>query len=98
MTFDRARVTAFRLRRHHLDARVPRARWLEVPGDLAGLHAQVLSSAELMLWARVRGARRDDLRRALWDDRTLAKTWLMRGTLHVVRGDELALFALGRGT
>jgi hypothetical protein len=69
-----------------------------VPGDLAGLHAQVLSSAELIAWARVRGARREDLRRALWEDRTLAKTWLMRGTLHVVRGDELALFALGRGT
>ena len=92
------RVVAFRLRRHHLSARVPGSRWLEVPGEIAGLHAQVLSSAELSVWARARGYRREDLRRGLWEERTLARTWLMRGTLHVVPADELALYALGRGT
>ena len=49
-----AEVAAWRSRRHHLDERVPATARLEVVGAIAGLHAQVLSSAELTLWARSR--------------------------------------------
>ena len=48
---------------------------------LCGLHAQVLSSAGLSVWARVEDLDRQALRHALWEDRTLVKTWAMRGTL-----------------
>jgi len=35
---------------------------------------------------------RDAVRTALWDHRTLVKTWAMRGTLHLLRSDELARY------
>lgn len=56
---------------------------LRVAADICGLHAQVTSSAELTLWARVDGLERSDVQNALWKKRTLVKTWAMRGTLHM---------------
>ena len=50
-----------------------------VVSDVAGLHAQVFSSAELTLWARVEASSRAGSRDALWERRTLVKTWAMRG-------------------
>jgi Winged helix DNA-binding domain len=83
-----AQVMAWRAARHHLDGRVPAEAMLEVVRRLAGLHAQVRSSAELTLWARVDGLDPDAVRRALWDERSLVKTWAMRGTLHLLAADE----------
>ena len=48
-----------------------------------------MGSAELAIHARVNGMARDDVRNALWRDRTLVKTWAMRGTLHLVASEEL---------
>ena len=42
--------------------------------------------------------RRDDVRDALWRDRTLVKTWAMRGTLHLVASDELPELVGALGT
>jgi hypothetical protein len=93
-----AAVLAWRVRRQHLAARAPAGDALRVVSDIAGLHAQVLSSAELTLWARVEDLDPAAVRRALWEERTLVKTWAMRGTLHLLRADELARYtgALGR--
>jgi Winged helix DNA-binding domain len=85
-------VVAWRLRRHHLAARAPRRRALEVAAAICGLHAQVMSSAELTLWARVEDLEPDAVRRALWEERTLVKTWAMRGTLHLLPAAELPLW------
>lgn len=60
--------------------------------ELCGLHAQVLSSADLTMWARVEGWRSTDLAEALWRDRTLVKLWAMRGTLHLIPSTEHALW------
>ena len=65
---------------------------LAVASRLCGLHAQVLSSAELTAWARVEGLKRGAVQRALWEDRTLVKTWAMRGTLHLLPSSELPLW------
>jgi len=65
---------------------------LQVASRLCGLHAQVLSSAELTAWARVENLDRAEVRRALWDHRTLVKTWAMRGTLHLLPSSELSLW------
>jgi hypothetical protein len=40
----------------------------------------------------VRGHAPDDLAWALWDERSVVKTWLMRGTLHIVPADDLPLY------
>ena len=65
---------------------------LPVASRLCGLHAQVMSSAELTVWARVEKLERGAVQRALWEERTLVKTWAMRGTLHLLPADELPLW------
>jgi hypothetical protein len=82
-------VRAWRLRRHHLHERVPRTAMLDVAADIAGVHAQVMSSAELTLSARVDGLSAGDVRHALWEERSLVKTWAMRGTLHLLPAQQL---------
>jgi Winged helix DNA-binding domain len=85
-------VLAWRVRRQHLAARTPRTEALRVVSDVAGLHAQLMSSAELTLWARVDGLEQGAVEQALWEERTLVKTWAMRGTLHLLPSDELPLW------
>jgi winged helix DNA-binding protein len=86
------RAAAWRLLRHHLDHRAPAGSMLAVASRLCGLHAQVMSSAELAVWARVEDLDRRAVQRALWEDRTLVKTWAMRGTLHLLPANELPLW------
>jgi hypothetical protein len=64
---------------------------------IAGLHAQLTASAELTLWARVEGLERDAVSQALWEDRSLVKTWAMRGTLHLMPAHELGLWVAAQG-
>jgi hypothetical protein len=87
-----SRAAAWRIRRHHLDQRAPAGSMLAVASRLCGLHAQVMSSAELTVWARVEDLDRRAVQRALWEDRTLVKTWAMRGTLHLLPANELPLW------
>jgi hypothetical protein len=56
----------------------------EMVERMCGIQAQVFSYAELALWVRIDGLRAGVLEDALWHERTLLKTWAMRGTLHVV--------------
>jgi hypothetical protein len=51
-----------------------------------------MSSADLTMWARVEGWRRNDLSTALWTDRSLVKIWAMRGTLHLLPASEHPLW------
>jgi hypothetical protein len=86
------RAAAWRVRRHSLDQRASAGSMLAVASRLCGLHAQVMSSAELTAWARIEDLDRHAVQRALWDDRTLVKTWAMRGTLHLLPSNELPLW------
>jgi hypothetical protein len=63
-----------------------------VASQTCGIHAQVQASADLQLAARVEGIAQADLRRALWEDRTLVKAWTLRGTLHLHPAEELPLW------
>ncbi len=85
-------VLAWRLRRQHLAERAPRAAALDVVSDLCGLHAQVASSAELTLWARVEGLEAGEVEQLVWSRRALVKTWAMRGTLHYLPARDLARY------
>ncbi|MDP1849637.1 MAG: winged helix DNA-binding domain-containing protein [Solirubrobacteraceae bacterium] len=90
-------VLAWRVARQGLAERAPATAWRAVVGRVCGLHAQVQSSAELTLWARVDGLAADAVAHALWADRTLVRTWAMRGTLHLLPADELALWIGAQG-
>ena len=65
---------------------------IDVVRRVGGIHAQVQASAELQLAARVDGLTQQDVRDALWRDRTLVKAWTLRGTLHLHPADELPLW------
>ena len=90
-------VHAFRLQRHHLDRRASAKDLAAVVGDIGGAQAQVMSAAELQVAVRAR-CTVADVRDALWKERSLVKTWLMRGTLHLANSDDLPVYvgAMGR--
>lgn len=81
-------VRAWRLQRHRLDKRAPEQELIQVVGGICGLHAQLMSAAELSAWARIQHLAPDAVQNALWQDRSLIKTWAMRGTLHLLPADD----------
>jgi hypothetical protein len=89
-------VHAWRLARQFLRPRAEQAALLEVVSRLGGAQAQVMSAAEQSLGVRLNGLRPADVQAALWQDRTLAKTWVMRGTLHLVAAEDLPLMCAAR--
>ena len=84
--------------RHHLDRPAPKAQLARAVADACGVQAQVMAAAQLALRVRVRGLVLEDVERALWQDRSLARVWCMRGTVHLVPSDELAIFVRGSST
>ena len=86
-----ADVHAFRLARHHLTSRAPKSKLPEVVGEIGGAQAQVMSFAELQIAVRV-DCNVEDVRHALWTRKSLVKTWLMRGTLHLARSADLPIY------
>lgn len=90
--FTWEQVRAWRTARQYLVRKTPRDRMLDVVRDVCGVHAQVPSSAELQVWARVKGATPADVRDALWERRSLVRTWVMRGTLHILTAQDLPLY------
>ena len=70
---------------------------MEVASRLGGIHAQLMTSAELALWSRLDGLGPGAVARALWEQGSLVKTWTLRGTLHLVPREELALYAGAQG-
>jgi hypothetical protein len=79
-----AQVFARRMRRHGLIEPVPARRLAEQVGVICGAHAQVMSAAEISIGLRVAGITRADVRAALWEERTLVKSFGPRGTVHVL--------------
>jgi hypothetical protein len=66
------------------------------PADIArvlcGVHAQILTAAELSIARRLAGATRADVQRALWQERTLVKTFGPRGTVHLLPTADLPMW------
>ena len=84
-------VLAFRLERQFLSSRAPAGSLFDVASALCGVRAQLPSTAELSLWARVDGLERGEVGNAVETERTLVKTWI-RNLLHVVPAVDLALY------
>jgi hypothetical protein len=86
------------MRRHHLVERAAPGSLPDVVDRICGLHAQVMSSAELTAWARLDDPAPDEIADALWKDRSLVKLWAMRGTLHLLPARSLATWLGALGT
>ncbi|WP_433335647.1 winged helix DNA-binding domain-containing protein [Spirillospora sp. CA-294931] len=88
---------AWRMRRQFIDP-VGDVSAVEVVRRLAGVQAQVGSAAALAIALRQTSPGDGDVARALLDERTLVKTWAMRGTLHLLPADEAAAYLALCGT
>ncbi|MBP2471317.1 hypothetical protein JOF53_000189 [Crossiella equi] len=87
---DWKQVCAVRMRRHALTT--PRTDLAEIAEAMCGVHAQIITAAELSLGLRHPAATRADVRRALWQDHTLVKTFGLRGTVHLLATADLPLW------
>jgi hypothetical protein len=85
-------VIARRLARHGLLAPAAAATPAGIASAICGAHAQVMSAAELSIALRLPTATRQDVRRALWDDHSLVKTFGPRGTVHLLPAADLPMW------
>jgi Winged helix DNA-binding domain len=85
-------VTARRMARHCLTEPAAGLGPADIARVVCGVHAQVLSAAELSIGRRIAAATRGDVQRALWEDRTLVKTFGPRGTIHVLATADLPMW------
>jgi Winged helix DNA-binding domain len=86
LTWDR--VLAWRLSRQLLDS--PGSDPVKVTSRIGGVQAQVGSSAAQAV--AIRSKRLPDIEHLLWEERSLVKTWAMRGTLHLLPASEIGLW------
>jgi hypothetical protein len=91
-TVSWADASARRLARSHLTD--PRADPgpARIGADVLGIHAQVMSAAELSICLRQATTTRADVRAALWSSRTLVKTRGPRGTVHLLAAADLPMW------
>jgi hypothetical protein len=85
-------VWRHRLARHFLANPASRQQLGEVVRQLCGVHAQVQPSAELALAVRFRDLTQSDLRDALWQQRSLVRTYGPRGTVHIFAAEDVPLW------
>ncbi len=83
-------VRGQRLARHFLLEPAPADRLVDVVGAVCGIHTQVMSSAEVSLGLRVAGITRRQVQDALWQQRSLVKTYGLRGTVHIFPAHEVS--------
>jgi len=82
-------VRLLRARAQGLGAERPRAGVDGVVRRVVGVQAQVASAGALSVRARSAGLTLDDVERARVEERSVARVWCMRGTLHLVATEDL---------
>jgi len=87
-----AEVSARRMGRQGLTAPLPGATPADAVAAMCGAHAQVLSAAELSVGLRLAGTTRSDVRDAVWEERSLVKTFGPRGTVHLLPARDLPMW------
>jgi len=93
LSFTAPEAAGFRLQRHHLlAAKSKPSDVVSICRDICGAQAQLTTAAHLQLWSRNHALRRTDVESALWQDRSLVKSHMMRQTLHLVPADDFALY------
>ena len=91
-SLTKKQVSAFRMHRHHLINRAPLTSLEKVVGDVCGIQTQLMSSAQIALWTRIQDLTPEHVDRALFQKRTIVKTWCMRGTVHLLQTTDLPIY------
>lgn len=87
-------VIAFRLAAHQLDERASADQLVDAAGR-CGIQDSPPGSALLALHARVEGVTRESFDAAIGEDRSLLRTWAMRGAPFVIPTDGTGVFTTG---
>jgi hypothetical protein len=77
------------MRAQGLAPRFPKEALVDAVKALCGVQAQLPSAMELALRARVKNLTVEDIGASRVEDRTLVRTWCMRGSLHLLAADDL---------
>ena len=75
-------INGFRMDRHFLTSRATVSELEPLVTQVCGIQAQMPAAANLQLWARTEALKPADVFDALWNSKTLIRTWCMRGTAH----------------
>jgi hypothetical protein len=86
------RLTRFYLQNHFLADQAGKSDVLAVVGKVCGLHSQLPMTPYYSLWSRMKGFEPEVLDRLLYRDKSLTKTWFMRGTLHIIPSQDLPVY------
>jgi hypothetical protein len=82
----------FTLERQHLLERAPPDHAIAIVDEILGLNAQGALNFQLSLWNRVSELSHDFLPQALFEERSLVRSWLMRDTVHIIQASSLGLY------
>lgn len=91
-TLSLEKVRRLYLIKHHLFPKAKKNQLLSVVSDICGLHAQAPVTPYFSLWNRVEDFEDTLLNGALYSNKTLVKTWCMRGTVHVIPSQDLPIY------
>jgi hypothetical protein len=86
---DQARLLRCRAQRLHPEHRNAEAGVARVVREICGVQAQVPRSAALSVRARSSGLHASDVAQAREQERSVVRTWGMRGTLHLVATEDV---------
>ncbi|MCC7451036.1 MAG: AlkZ family DNA glycosylase [Anaerolineae bacterium] len=82
-------VRTLRIRAQSLHPRTTPDRLVDVVRAVGGIQAQLTPAMLLALRARISGLTIKDVATAIDQDRTVVRTWAMRGTLHLLARDDV---------
>ncbi|MQY57660.1 hypothetical protein GH140_05650, partial [bacterium] len=83
-TYDLRQVNRFVLEKHHLTDESKINHINQIVEDIGGLHATHPMSPYLSLFVRTRDFKREDLNKALYEERVLGKVRYARKTVYVI--------------
>lgn len=86
------RLTRFYLMNHSLLHKSKKQNVANVASAICGLHSQLPLTPYYSLWSRTEGFKPELLEKTLYQTKNLAKTWFMRGTLHIIPSKELPTY------
>jgi uncharacterized protein YcaQ len=89
-------VNAWRLSQQGLSPHNSGQQFIQAVRQIGGIQAQVMSAAELAIAARVEGISPHHVQSALWEDRSLVKTWAMRAALHLITAEDFPIYISAR--
>lgn len=92
LTVTLEQLTQFYMHKQFLASGDREAGLRDVVNTLCGLHAQNSLTPYLSLWNRIRCFKSELLDTALHKEKSLVKTWCMRGTLHIIQSQDLLIY------